>query len=562
MKIFNIVIKDLKIVTRNWTYFAVLFIFPFFLILTSAVLLNSNSLKNVRVGFFNEGDNLRSLDNLGNIRNYGSLGSCLFDLTNYRISVCIHARNVENEQQIDVYVDNTKRIIELYTKQAILEEIFQEQTNLLEETSGDIDSQLSIYSTSIEEAQMELVRAEKELDDLEIKLMGYKSNLTIARNNFNQVYFEVKSMEPQIQSTKSTILSSQISQDQSISEIRLDLNNIRTDLQVIKEFLPGELSGGALDFVNLNLDASLSSLNKIDSALSSLEQSYPDAEVLDLLNLIENLITRLDEVKNFLDALNEDLESAIQDTRNSRKRVEQFQEKLYNAQNDLSRFKNNNEDKPITLNFKKAFPVISSDLVLISFPFVVSIIITFSSLVLSNKFILNSVNKPSHLREMITPSKDVSFVISDYLVNLLFISVQVVVLILIGVFWLQISPSSIPLFLISVMIASSIFIFLGISLGYLIKSESLSVLITMFLLMFFLIFSDILVPSTLSGAFVRYMINLSPFVILNNLLRDLIIVGKQGSQLILPLFRLSVIFVSTFFIAYLSRKASKDNIVR
>lgn len=561
MKIFNIVAKDLKTVTRNWTYFVVLFIFPFFLILASAVMLNSNDLKNVRIGVFNEGGMLPSLGDLGNIRNYNSLSSCLFDLTNYRVSVCIHSKNEANEQLIDVYIDNTRRIIELYTKQALLERIFQEQTDFLTETSNEINSQLSIYSTSIEEAQVELAQVERELDELERKLIGYRADLQDVRKDFDQVYFEVKALQPQIQSVRSRILSAQGNQDQAISNLRFDVDNIRFSLLAIRNFIPGRLNNDDFNFISANLDSALNSLDSIDFSTNSLNQNYPDTEILALLNSIDSIIPKLDEIKGYLDQIDRDLESAIRDTRNSKVRVARFQEKLFTTQNDLSQFRNNNENDPITLNFREAFPV-TRDLVLISFPFVVSIIITFSSLVLSNKFILNSINKPSHLREMITPSRDISFVISDYIVNLLFISIQVLVLMLLGVFWLGISLSSMPLFFISILLASSIFIFLGISLGYLIKSESLSVLITMFLLMFLLIFSDILVPSMLSGAFIKFLINLSPFVILNNLLRDLIIVGKEASQLVLPLFRLGILFVSSFLIAYLSRKASRDNVVR
>ena len=54
MKIYNIFIKNLKVVARNWVYFIVLFIFPFFLILTSAILLNSSDLKNIGIGIVDE----------------------------------------------------------------------------------------------------------------------------------------------------------------------------------------------------------------------------------------------------------------------------------------------------------------------------------------------------------------------------------------------------------------------------------------------------------------------------------------------------------------------------
>ena len=105
-------------------------------------------------------------------------------------------------------------------------------------------------------------------------------------------------------------------------------------------------------------------------------------------------------------------------------------------------------------------------------------------------------------------------------------------------------------------------IFIGISIGYLIKSESLSTLFTIFIVMFLLIFSDLLVYSALLPIYLKFLINLSPFVILNNILNDTILVGKSMGQLTLPIFRLCILLFSSFLIAYLSKKLSRENVIQ
>src|SRR3989344_2803170 len=561
MKIFNIFMKNLRVVTRNWTYFIVLFIFPFFLILTSSILLNSSNLANIKIGMVNEYPGFYlDTSGVGNTINYDSLDECMYYLTNYRVSVCIHVKNIDNKPNIDVYLDNTRRLIELYVRQTILDRVFREQAKNIETTSDFIDSRMSTYSTSLDQTYNEVLEVEKELENEEILLYKYRENLTRMRTKFDQTYFQIKNMQPQIKNIKNDLDNRQNDVQTQINSIKNEINNIENNLIKAKNYINGKIPANDYLYFSSLIDPSIQSLQNIENSLNNIQSSYNNQEIINLLNNVDEMIYKLDEVRDTLDNVDQDLNDAIKRMSNAKNRVSSFKNKIKEMQTEIENFQSGNNNGGIGLNFLKAF-MATDNLVLVAFPFVITVIITFSSLVLSNRFILNQVNKPSYQREIISPTKDVSFIVSDYLINLFFVSIQVFVLVLIGFVWFGIPIYKLPAFLISILLASSSFIFIGISIGYLIKSESLSTLFTIFLVMFLMIFSDMLVYSVLLPTFLKFLINLSPFVILNSILNDTIIVGKGMGKLVLPIFRLCILVISSFLIAYLSKKASRENAI-
>ncbi len=561
MKIYNLFLKNLKVVARNWTYFIVLFIFPFLLILTSSILLNSSKLTNIKIGLVNEFPNFYlDTSEFGNTIYYNSLGECLYYLTNYRVSVCIHVKDEAGRPNIDVHLDNTRRLIELYVRQTILDKVFREQAKNIETTSDFIDSRMSIYSTSLDQTYYEIVEVENELENEEKLLHQYKENLTRMIVKFDETYYQIKNMQPQINNLRNNIYNEQNNAQFQIKSIKNEINNIENNLVDAKNFINGKIPQNDYIYFAALIDPSVQSLQNIENSLDYIGSNYNNEEVLNLLDAFDEMSYQLDEVRTSLYATSADLDAAINRMSNAKMRVGTFKDKIRDMQNEITGFQNGNGNGVVGLNFIKAFGA-SENLVLTAFPFVISIIITFSSLVLSNRFILNQVNKPSYQRELISPTKDFSFILSDYLINLFFVCIQVFVLVLIGFVWFGIPIYKLPAFLIAILLVSSSFIFIGISIGYLIKSESLSTLFTIFLVMFLMIFSDMLVYSMLLPTFLKFLINLNPFVILNNILNDTIIVGKDLDKLVLPIFRLCILVVSSFLIAYLSKKASRENAI-
>jgi hypothetical protein len=555
MKIFNIFIKDIKTISRNWAYFAVLFAIPLALVLTSSVMLNSNNLENVRIGVVDNVDAQKLELGIGRTIYYNSLAQCIYEMSNSEVSVCVEASGGEN-LVANVYLDSTKRVVSFYVRQAILDKLFSQQSAQIRVNSNNIETKLAIYSNSIKSAKTELKNTERDLEEQEQLLVSYKNDLAIERQRFDEAYYQIKSNQARVGQVRATIVQNQNSIVNNMNYMRSQIGVIRNSLVEISN-----LVGSSNPAVQADVNSALNAVNNIDNSLNSLPSSYPYQETIQVLDQVDLAINQLDEARSLLDRVDNDLTNSLEKVRATKDRVTAFRAQLDEAESEIFELKDINSDQGIGVSFIEAFPS-SSDFVILAFPFVVSIVVTFTSLVLSNRFTVVQINHPSYLREIISPTRDVVFVISNYIINLFFVFIQAIVLLIVGMLYFNVSSAQVSPFLLTIFLTSSVFILVGISLAYLIKNESLSVLTTLFLVMFTFIFSDVLVPSILSGILVRLFINLNPFVMLNNILIGITILNKDSSQFISMFFKLGVMFVSTFLIAYLSKKASKENVIQ
>ena len=155
-----------------------------------------------------------------------------------------------------------------------------------------------------------------------------------------------------------------------------------------------------------------------------------------------------------------------------------------------------------------------------------------------------------------------TFIMGDYFINLFFVTIQAIVLFLIGLYWFSVSISISPIFFICIFLSASTFILIGMAIGYIVKSESLSMLLTIFLVMLFIIFSDLLAPSVLATPVLNFFINMNPFVILQKLLTDIIIINRSIYGLVPNLLKLGIFMLVSFIVVYIAKKISKENIMQ
>jgi len=526
-------------------------------------MLNSNDFRNLNVGVVDQDPGYNfNLQSIRNVRSFDSLSDCLYSLTESKLSICLFVRDDgRGLHQIEIYIDNTKKIIELYGKQFVLENIVKEQAEILEQTSETIDSKMTLYSSSIAKARYELVNASRELDEQEAQLVSYQADLANMKRDFNEVYVPLKNMQPEIKSLQSDLRKNRETLLSNISYFRAKKQSIDNQISSLQSFLSGKLIPQDYNFVSSGLNSISNDLNQIDQSLSDIERTQSDNRLINIIDSLDSVIIKLDNVKVTLDKLDVGLSNSIQKTRQSGDRIDYFISKLDEANNEMDSFSKSAGGNMVTADFKKAFQT-SEDPVFLAFPLLISIIITFTSLVLSNMFILNQVNKPSYFRDIISPTKDVNFIFANYLVNLFFVFVQAAVLFIIGISWFGMPFSNIGMFVIAIFFTSSIFILVGMSLGYLIKSQSVSMLVTIFFVMLMLIMSDLISPAILSGKSMQFFISLNPFVILHKILTDSLILQKPMQYILPHITRLASLLGIIILITYLSKKVSEEDAIQ
>ena len=101
---------------------------------------------------------------------------------------------------------------------------------------------------------------------------------------------------------------------------------------------------------------------------------------------------------------------------------------------------------------------------------------------------------------------------------------------------------------------------MGMGIAYFLKKESLSILITIFILMIFLIMSDVVVPSVLLNFFPKVMVEtFNIFNIFYKLMSYLIILEKDWFFFIPYMMFLGVYYLIFFVFAGLGKMYSKKS---
>ncbi len=308
--------------------------------------------------------------------------------------------------------------------------------------------------------------------------------------------------------------------------------------------------------------------SSFSSARQELDKSYQelDNQEKNLLQYQSEVIGTLAVIPNssantllLLTKMNQNLSESIIKTQKGKQKILELQNSTVNGEKQLMSIKNSVRDKEIIYKIKSAFENSPKSPVALAFPLLIALIITFTSVVLSNIFVSRQTNQPNYIRTLVAPVKDSSFLFADYAVNLFFMSIQAVFILLVGIYFFEIDIiSSLPQILLVIFLSSSIFIFIGMAFGYFFKSENLSMLLSIFIVLLFQIFSDLLAPTALVGPLVGFFVSINPFVILSELLGEIILLRSPLNVLVSEIMKLILLFLVTLGIMMVAKKMSKN----
>lgn len=570
VKFLAIINKNVKVVSRSWIYVVLLLILPTLLVGISGMLLDSVDEKNVRVGIIRspqmsalEIDGIRNRFPGGLFVDYSSFIECEEALKSHSIPVCINPIRTYNETSIDIYFDNSNLLVSQYAKNYVTKKVVTEQLVIFEVTLREVLTKMGSLAESVKDAQLELENAYKELVDQEDKILTYQNNFSQLETSFNRVYSDMKYYHPLIQENIETLKEVKKYLGDNLTEFNQQAQNLRIQIPYVKQLLKPSLPQDAYDQISSKLDGILATVDILEKDLSTLNTKLYYENPDTMLRDYNNAIATLDQTKSMLEQINTEMNAGIVLINKNKERAQSilFQieenkaelEKLYSKINSTSNYK---------IALKDAFSI-RQQTSSIFFPLIFILIIAFTSIILSNIIVIEQTHKPSYIREAITPTYDITFLFGDFIISLFVSLFQIAILFLVGSFWfgLYIFNNFFYLFSISI-IVSSIFILIGMSMGYLIRSRHISILVSTFILLFFIVLSELFIPRQLTGILVKFLTALNPFVIANKLAFDTMIFSKTIQYAAFYIIYLVFLLIFTFFFAYICKKIGKYKITK
>ena len=187
-----------------------------------------------------------------------------------------------------------------------------------------------------------------------------------------------------------------------------------------------------------------------------------------------------------------------------------------------------------------------------------SVILLFGSILLSSTFVMKEKKTKAYFRNFMTPAKDGMFVLSSYISCLIIIAVQIALAILGLHYILQMSffVFSLPL-LVVLFLAISVFIFIGMFVGYLFRSEEGVIFVSMIVATVFVFFSNTILPiENISRNLFRFSF-VNPLVSLNLALKKILFFGFGFSSIYSELIVFGSFIVGFLLLSYFSRRLTR-----
>ena len=157
------------------------------------------------------------------------------------------------------------------------------------------------------------------------------------------------------------------------------------------------------------------------------------------------------------------------------------------------------------------------------FPALLVLVVMFSSMLLGTTLVIIEKNSPAFLRNFFLPIRTTTFMLSIYVTNLILIIIELVIILGISLFFLGESASALPSVALILFLTASIFTFLGMGIGYLFTSEETGVLASISLSSILLLLSGTILPLEGISSSVRGFLFFNPFVIAEELIREVFI---------------------------------------
>ncbi|MFH1276169.1 MAG: ABC transporter permease [Candidatus Woesearchaeota archaeon] len=193
------------------------------------------------------------------------------------------------------------------------------------------------------------------------------------------------------------------------------------------------------------------------------------------------------------------------------------------------------------------------------FPALLVLVVMFASLLLGTTLVMMEKNSPAFLRNFFLPLKKATFITATYLTTLILIFIQV--LIILGVSMIFLKASGFLMVFIILLIAASIFSFLGMGIGYLFTSEETGMLASISLGSLLLFVSGVILPLESVSPLLRQLTSFNPFVIAEKLIREVFIFQSTFSMIWVDLLTLIGYAVALFLLILVAESLLHQNLI-
>ncbi|MFA6888139.1 MAG: ABC transporter permease [Candidatus Woesearchaeota archaeon] len=589
--IIEMIKKNFRVLIRSRSSALVILLGPFFIIFLIGAAFNTTSLHNIRVGIYTAEENevldeiLTSLsdnefivvrseteEDCVNLVKSGGAHLCMsfpgsmsedsvareiiFHVDYSKVNLVFTILNVISGEvdQIsnDLSVEYTKMIIEQMNSTAA--QIKEKSVMIADLANNAQEMKLNLELLSSELKGIEVSSSEFGLSDVDSYLAESNSQL----DEFSSITSQTTSSGQEIIGGFETYIDSfEAELESQVSDIEEFQSTVNTYATIACSVDYSTISGLSFDPCSdlTSIQASLESavtqadelgeqfddirdqLDDVNSQLATAESQQ--AEILSaaqtnlesLQSQLESSALKIDEMGAEKDSITTQLDALVTTLDENIAMISTVEQSISSMSDALANGEFGNAEDIVNPILTKIKPILEKKSYLdYTMPALVVLIIMFMSILLSSTIVMTEKESRSYFRNYIAPIPDYSFLISIFITNLIVVFIQAAIMLVIAQLAFNVSVfANLHNILIAVLVISSIFIMIGMCIGYLFVSEETATLASISLASIFLLFSSFLIPLESLSETIGSVAQYNPFVLSEAVLRQLIIFGNNLS---------------------------------
>ncbi len=503
----SIIGKNLKLIARSRSSSIIVLLGPLLIIALVGTAYNTSNIYDIRIGAYSsEYSDLSNsiLESIGKqfaIVKMNSKEECISSLKSSQVHVCAiipSKLEVGTKEPIDFNVDQSRVNLVWIVIDAISTDISSKKSELSLQMTTSILNVLSDARTKIEAKKSTIINA----GESNKEALG---RLEIISSNLEELSLDV--------------------------EKKIDISKISQKLDEI--ILANNLSSAAFDPVKKTIKNVMNNTESFEKDLIA-KTSDSISSLKDVKTRVAGSVTDLEDVKNSLENMKENIDTALGTK----------------AETVVS---------PIQTN---VIPIVTEKTHLsFLFPTLLVLVIMLIGLLLSSGLVVREKTSPAYFRNFITPAKDSIFILGHFLTNFIILVMQLVIILIIASIFFRDDLVRVlyPTF-VSLIIINSVFVLIGMLLGYLFKSEETSILATVCVASLFLFFSSTILPLETLPTYLKNIADFNPFVLSESILKKVMLFKYGLSDLSQSLVLLIAYVGLLLVLVYGAQKISKSQI--
>jgi ABC-type multidrug transport system permease subunit len=562
-KVLKLIKNNIILITRSKSSATIILLGPLLVLFLVAIVFNSQGFYSVKVSYAQNVDTditkeiIKSINNKNFEMEKTDYASNCIDSVKQGISnLCIVFEGdfeikEEMDNKIEVYADYSQLNLAWIVIETISNEVEQTSTNISKNMVEILLEKIDVTKKEIQNNQKIL----KEINDINLKLE--EENVLKIENEIEKIDIKFNAKEIEIENITQTTKINQnkikvllentrvFYSDMKKKVKRLILNETEKE-EVLFDINRSETKFLLLKNQTIRQEKDIGEITEIiKQDLERLEQklSKSNLNVVQIKNETLKIRKNLEEIEGLVSEMDE--------------RMEEMKANL----NSLTLRDSNKIAMPITTNLN---PIVQEKThINYMFPGVIVLLIMFISLFFASSLMIMEKNSKAYMRNLLTPVHDIVFIISNYITSLIIVLFQVTMIFgILKAFDLISFSGNFFLLMLIVIIASTLFVLIGMCIGYIFSTPQGAIISSFSVSGVFLLLSGLMIPIEAIPSKMVRLIEFNPFMITLDAIRKIMFYSFEFANISTNVVYLGIMIIPVFLITiFLHDKFYRENLI-